>query len=400
MKIGAFILPALAIGGFGFAVFAAKTVLADRPQVPPPSVPASSPYAETLAGAGVLEPESETISVAPERPGVAVAVLVVPGKKVDAGDVLFRQDERALKAERAALVAQKGIAEAARLARAARKDVAAAKVLAAEAQLAKLRQAPRAEDLPPLEARVRESDANLKTTIDRLGRLEAMVKDGAWNEEDLTAARHAVEAGKAQLDRARADLALANAGTWAPDLATAEAEVATVKADVKAAEADVASATAEIAAAEAAIARVDTDLERLVVRAPISGTVLQVNVRVGEFVAAPSERAPILLGDIDPLHVRVDLDENDASRFKPGSPAHAFVRGHQQEADTITLEYVRLEPLVVPKKALTGSVVERVDTRVLQAIYRVTKSPGHLLLHCGQQVEVFVDAGAAVARAR
>jgi len=46
---------------------------------------------------------------------------------------------------------------------------------------------------------------------------------------------------------------------------------------------------------------------------------------------------------------------------------------------------------VVPKKALTGSVQERVDVRVLQLIYRVDAPPEGLTLYCGQQVDVYLD---------
>ena len=58
---------------------------------------------------------------------------------------------------------------------------------------------------------------------------------------------------------------------------------------------------------------------------------------------------------------------------------------------------VRVEPLVVPKKTLTGENTERVDTRVLQVIYAIgeTRQP----VYVGQQLDVFVDGGVAVADA-
>jgi hypothetical protein len=57
----------------------------------------------------------------------------------------------------------------------------------------------------------------------------------------------------------------------------------------------------------------------------------------------------------------------------------------------VELEFVRFEPLVVPKKSLTGDATERVDTRVLQVIYRVVGTmPERLFI--GQQMDVFVEA--------
>ena len=50
---------------------------------------------------------------------------------------------------------------------------------------------------------------------------------------------------------------------------------------------------------------------------------------------------------------------------------------------------MRTEPLVVPKRNLTGTVSERVDTRVMQVIYAV--SPQVLGAIVGQQVDVYIE---------
>lgn len=57
------------------------------------------------------------------------------------------------------------------------------------------------------------------------------------------------------------------------------------------------------------------------------------------------------------------------------------------------LEFVRFEPFVVPKRSLTGDSTERVDTRVLQVIYRVARDDVPLFV--GQQLDVFIDASRA-----
>jgi HlyD family secretion protein len=113
-----------------------------------------------------------------------------------------------------------------------------------------------------------------------------------------------------------------------------------------------------------------------------------VNVRPGEFVGAPPERALIILGSTTQLHVRVDIDEYDIPRFVPDAPARATLKG--QSKDFFPLRFVRIEPYVIPKKSLTGDNTERVDTRVLQVIYAV--DGGDRRLFVGQQVDVFIDA--------
>jgi HlyD family secretion protein len=49
--------------------------------------------------------------------------------------------------------------------------------------------------------------------------------------------------------------------------------------------------------------------------------------------------------------------------------------------------------LVIPKRNLTGTVSERVDTRVMQVIYSV--SPKSLRAIVGQQVDVYIEDNSA-----
>ena len=148
-------------------------------------------------------------------------------------------------------------------------------------------------------------------------------------------------------------------------------------------------ATALVQQAEAALATTQTTLARLVVQAPVDGEVLQVNIRPGEFAQAGGLNTPLLvLGNMDQLHVRVDIDENDAWRFDKSSKAVAFLRGNQNFKTDLVLAYV--EPYVVPKKSLTGDSSEQVDTRVLQALYSFDRN--QLPVYVGQQMDVFIEA--------
>ena len=145
---------------------------------------------------------------------------------------------------------------------------------------------------------------------------------------------------------------------------------------------------AEVAAAESQAEAVRVDLGRSVVRAPLAAEVLQVKVRIGEFAPAAATSSPlILLGRSKPLHVRVDVDEHEAWRVRDGAHAIGHVRGNSDLK--APLRFVRFEPFVVPKRSLTGDSTERVDTRVLQVIYRVERVDVPLFI--GQQLDVFID---------
>jgi multidrug resistance efflux pump len=154
-------------------------------------------------------------------------------------------------------------------------------------------------------------------------------------------------------------------------------------------QAEVDNALAIVQQASASVANSQTTLERLVVRSPIKGEVLQVNVRAGEFANAGASVTPLLLlGNLDAFHVRVDIDENDAWRFDKTSKAVAYLRGNRDFKVELKLAYV--EPFVIPKKSLTGDSTERVDTRVLQALYSFDS--GQFPIYIGQQMDVFIEA--------
>ena len=152
------------------------------------------------------------------------------------------------------------------------------------------------------------------------------------------------------------------------------------------------SAKAVVQQAQASIANIRTTLERLIVRSPIDGEVLQVNIRAGEFAQAGALTTPLMLvGNIDQLHVRVDIDENDAWRFDKHTKAVAYLRGNR--AFKVDLELAYLEPFVIPKKSLTGDSTERVHTRVLQALYSFDRK--QLPFYIGQQMDVFIKTQAS-----
>jgi len=156
-------------------------------------------------------------------------------------------------------------------------------------------------------------------------------------------------------------------------------------------------AEVEVATAKAQITMIKTELERSVVTSTIAGEVLQVKIHAGEFaVAGATSTAMVLLGQAKPLYLRVDVDENEAWRVQPGAGATASVRGNPELATP--LKFVRFEPFVLPKKSLTGDSTERVDTRVLQVIYRVERED--LRLFIGQQMDVFIESPTAPEVAR
>ena len=209
----------------------------------------------------------------------------------------------------------------------------------------------------------------------------------AVHESQLTAARARQATAQCQVedlnDRLERSLKLRSSTVISED------ELIRTRFALKVSQARVVEAQAEVAVAEASAASVRTEITRSTILTPMDATVLQLKIRPGEFAAAGAPTSPlILLGNLSPLHLRVDIDEHEAWRVQPGTRAKGHVRGNAALASP--LSFVRFEPFVIPKRSLTGDSIERVDTRVLQAIYRLDRTD--LRLYAGQQMDVFIEA--------
>ena len=144
---------------------------------------------------------------------------------------------------------------------------------------------------------------------------------------------------------------------------------------------------ADLAAMAAQIQQAQTELDVLTVRAPRDGTILQVNVRDGEFAGTAPQEPLMILGEVDKLQVRAEVDEQNAPLVEANRPAIAYLKGDTLRR--LPLRFVRIEPFVIPKRSLTGDSAERVDTRVLQIIFELDRP--EVPLYVGQQVDVFIE---------
>ena len=345
IKYGLPIVAALILTLSVFAIVKSQPVHAT---VAPPSPPPAPVEQGSVGAVGLVEASSENIAVSLPVQGLVTQVYVKAGDRVPKGAKLFSIDDRDLQAEL---------------------GLRRSSLAMAQAKLDKLLQSPRPEEIPPAEAKVKEAQQQYEDANVQLQLIESVRDRRAIRDEDLRRRRIAAKTAEARLDQAKADLALLKAGAWQPDIDIARAEVNEAQHQVD---------------------RVQADLDRTIVAAPISGEILQLKVRVGEYAQAGQLAQPlILMGATDQLNVRADVDEQDAWRVKSGAGAVASVRG--DSSHRYRLHFVRFEPYVIPKKNLTGDSTERVDTRVLQVIFALDRN---VPVYAGQQMDVFIDAGA------
>ena len=210
--------------------------------------------------------------------------------------------------------------------------------------------------IPPLEAQIQEQKYRIEDLSTQWQRLKSVHDQQAVSEDDISRAWYALQVAKRGLQRLDANL-------------------------------------------KQAIAQRDEIsmlLERLTVRAPRRGTMLQVNVRAGEYAALNSAEPLMLLGDTQQLQVRAEVDEVNAPLVAPEAAGTASLKSMADMKFPLT--FVRIEPYVIPKRSLTGDNAERVDTRVLQIIYRFDRPP--FPVYAGQQVDVFIQRRASTASDR
>lgn len=146
-------------------------------------------------------------------------------------------------------------------------------------------------------------------------------------------------------------------------------------------------AQAQVKEAESQYTQAFVTQERMTVRAPSAGTILDVNIRPGEYASAGAVTPPLIrMGDLSTLHVRVEIDEENAGRITPAAQAEGLLRGAADQGYPLT--YIRTEPYVEPKQNLAVAG-QRVDTRVLQILYALPSDAQRL--YAGQQMDVFIE---------
>ena len=254
--------------------------------------PLASTYAQAPARAATTDPAEEKswLAVAPGRvePVSGLIRIAAPVMGV-IGEVLIKANDRVFAGEPLIRLVD---------------HEASARLAAAEAQVA-LRTRVRNKESASSKAAAR------RKAEDAVADAETAVAE-AWTFVDKAAiARRAGRGSDPDLDAARTGL------TRAQDRLTKQ------KAELRGIEDDAplpTQAEGQLNIARSELMVVQAAIEKLTIRAPIDGTILQINARPGE-LASPSAPQPlVLIGNVSALRVRAELDERDIEKIKVGQP--------------------------------------------------------------------------------
>jgi HlyD family secretion protein len=348
-------------------------------QPEPASVSEPEPEVETydpiVSATGKVVP-AQWATLSMPIAGTVADLLVQEGDAVEAGAVLLivdnrRQQAAVAEAQASLAGAEARVAELTAGAREQEIESAKAAVEAAQAQLAGLREGAVAEEIAVADAALATAQAELNVVLEGPDELElvaaqaeldnaaaklsnaqaaydkvkwrsdvgaspeALALEQAANNTTAAKARYdalAKGASAATIARARAMVRQAQAELDRVKAPARQSEVDAARAEIHRAEAQLglleagarpetlAAAEAEVAVLQAGLDRARAALEETLLRAPFSGTVASLKIRMGEQV---TPGAPLLqLADLGTLQVETtDLNEIDAARIDEGSVA-------------------------------------------------------------------------------
>lgn len=205
------------------------------------------------------------------------------------------------------------------------------------------------------------TDRNRTVTAgDIIARLEASRYETALAQAQAAAAVATADLERTRVSVREADQNLARARTLVERGAGTSVEVDSASIAVDRAHADVKAAQARVSQAWAAVKTARVDLDRTVIRAPISGIVIKRSIEVGQTVAA-SLQAPVLFQiaqGLGEMEVRAAVDQADIAKLDKGMPASVTVPGVRVPLDATVFD-IWLSPTVT-QTVVTYDVILRV----------------------------------------
>ena len=253
-------------------------------------------------------------------------------------------------------------------------------VLMAEANLA-VRQATQAQTLSAITASRAEAQATLdqarssaRESETNLARIQDLSERGVSASTTLDAARATAEGAEIAVQRAEATLARFTAGALED-------------------QPDVVVATRNVAAAEADLTRARMDLARAEVRAPIDGTILDINATPGQ---RPPNEGIMEMGDTSVMMAEVEVWQDRISAVAVGQPVELAAPALGQTLRG-TVESIGLT--VGRQGLISDDAAANSDARVIRVLVSLDAGSSSLAArYVGLEAVARIDTG-AVARA-
>jgi multidrug efflux pump subunit AcrA (membrane-fusion protein) len=279
----------------------------------------------TVPASGKLEP-NEITTVRPDSnmPSRKLErILVSEGQLVQTGQVVALADASGLDLDR---------------------DGALAEWEAQKLKLSDLKAKPTQEELTTAKSNLAQAQFSLKSAQAAYDSARKLFDKGLASQDELTAAQSQLSAATSGLETAQLQYDDTVAGATEDSLRSQEAAVAQ---------------------AENTYLKARLALEAAQIRSPVTGTVVEVLVSVGDIVSPTT--AVLTVADLDPMILQAEVDENDVGSVKTGQKVTVVPFGLPDSQLTGTVKEVSL------KATLSGNVT------VFNASIEVPNRGGRLL---------------------
>jgi HlyD family secretion protein len=221
------------------------------------------------------------IEVASKVNGRVASINVDKGDKVQAGQVLVRLEDDEYRAQ---LAQQKG------------------QLQNLAAKLAEIRNGSRPEEIEKARADVAEATADLNNARINLNRTRELVKQGVFSPQTLDDAEAKYKSSESRVASLQRSLDLAILGPRSEQRD---------------------QIVGQLNQAKGLVAYAQTQLDNTVIKAPVSGTILDRNVEKGEFVTTGfvgdkgAKGYLVTMADLNYLQVELDISQNDFPKLGP-----------------------------------------------------------------------------------
>jgi len=253
--------------------------------VPQRGEPSAAAMPDTLLVATGYIVAAHKIEVAAKVPGKVAWIGVQKGDKVTHGQVLVRLEDPEYRAQ---VLQAKGNVEN------------------LKAKLGALERGSRPQEIAKAKADFESARADLVDFGFTLKRTRALVSDGILSRQTLDDAQDRYDAQAGRVSSLEQSYALEKLGPR---------------------DEEISSMRAQLDQAKGALAYAAAQLEGTIIRAPVSGTILERNVEKGEFVTTGfvgdrgAKGYVVSLANLNDLEVELDIDQNNFAKLKPAQPA-------------------------------------------------------------------------------
>ncbi len=294
----------------------------------PPGPVASPPEQVRLAAPGRVEGRTETIAVGAGMDGVVKSILVKEGDPVAKGQPLA---EIGCEDLRSALNAATAEADASRQIR------------------TRLLRGSREEERQAAAQQTAAARAVVDQTSAQLDRMTKLQEAAAVSRSDFEQAVRDNEVAEAAYKRALRQQELVNAPPLPEEVSRADADVR---------------------AAEDRVKQAREKLDKCVVRAPISGTILRVDLRQGESFALLAPRPLFTVADVSERRVRAEVDERDIGKVQVGQKVEVSCDAFPSRRFSGTV--TRVSASMGRKTVQTGDPADKADRDVLEVVAQLS----------------------------